>query len=177
LIPAGDAAVMPIVVRRGRSVAEPRSRLLRFERPPTVDPGATAIGRTAVEPDSRHELARLALDVVVRTSEPPAVPARWRTVPFGREVDRTRAQLGPIRSRESLATSYAREASIAATRPATVDGFSAPATPGPVRVAYAVRWLELGDGRSRPSWAAIVAGVVNDLVAAASRGDGPPELS
>jgi hypothetical protein len=28
-----------------------------------------------------------------------------------------------------------------------------PATPpGPVRVAYAIRWLELGDERLRPSW-------------------------
>jgi hypothetical protein len=177
LIPSLDASGMSIVVRRGRPVVEPRSRLLRFERPPTVDAATTAIGRPLAITDHQHELARLALDVVVRTSEPVTVPQRWRTVPFGSEVDRTRAQLGPIRSRESLATSYAREASIAATRPATVDGFSAPATPGPVRVAYAVRWLELGDGRSRPSWAAIVAGVVNDLVAAASRGDGPPELS
>jgi hypothetical protein len=171
LIPAGDAAVMPIVVRRGRSVAEPRSRLLRFERPPTVDPGATAIGRTAVEPDSRHELARLALDVVVRTSEPPAVPARWRTVPFGREVDRTRAQLAPIRSRDALARSFEREASIAATRAAdSRSGSAAPAPPGPVRVAYAVRWLELGDRRARPSWTAIVSGVAGDLAAAVGGG-------
>ena len=34
---------MPIVVRRGRPTAEPRSRLLRFERPTGLAPGATAI--------------------------------------------------------------------------------------------------------------------------------------
>ena len=162
---------MSIVVRRGRPVVEPRSRLLRFERPPTVDPVATAIGRPLAITDHQHELARLALDVVVRTSEPITVPPCWKTVPFGNEVDRTRAQLGPIGSRESLATSYAREASIAVTRAATIDGFSVPSTPGPVRVAYAVRWLELGDGRSRPSWTAILSGVVNDLVAAAAARD------
>ena len=161
---------MPIVVRRGRPVAEPRSRLLRFERPPTVDAAVTAIGRTSVQPDSRHELARLALDVVVRTSEPQTVPAQWRTVPFGREVDRTRAQLGPIRSREALARSFEREASIAVTRWASPDHVVA-MPPGPVRVAYAVRWLELGDDRTRPSWTAIVSGVVRDLVAAVGAGD------
>jgi hypothetical protein len=162
---------MPIVVRRGRPVAEPRSRHLRFERPPTVDAAEAAIGRTPVQPDSRHELARLALDIVVRTSEPQAVPARWRTVPFGREVDRTRAQLGPIRSRDALARSFGREASIAVTRSAATEPAATPLTPGPVRVAYAVRWLELGDGRERPSWTAIVAGVERDLVAAVAGGD------
>lgn len=153
---------MSIVVRRGRPVAEPRSRLLRFERPPTIDAAATAVGTPRTAPDDGHELARLALDVVVRTSEPLTVPARWKTDPFGREVDRTRAQLGPISTRDALAASFAREASIAVTRVA--PGQEAPVTLGPVRVAYAVRWLELGDGRERPSWAAIVAGVVDDLI-------------
>ncbi len=162
---------MPIVVRRGRPVAEPRSRLLRFERPPTVDAAATAIGTTPLQPDSRHELARLALDVVVRTSEPQTVPAQWRTVPFGREVDRTRAQLVPIRSREALARSFEREASVSVTRLIGSEVPAAPVTPGPVRVAYAVRWLELGDDRDRPSWTAIVSGVVIDLVAAVRKGD------
>ncbi len=162
---------MPIVVRRGRPVAEPRSRLLRFERPPTVDVAATTIGTTALQPDSRHDLARLALDVVVRTSEPQTVPPRWRTVPFGREVDRTRAQLVPIRSREALARSFEREASVSVTRLVGSDLPAAPVTPGPVRVAYAVRWLELGDDRDRPSWTAIVSVVVVDLVAAVRKGD------
>ena len=163
---------MSIVVRRGRPVAEPRSRLLRFERPPTVDAAATAIGRPLASPDDRHELARLALDVVVRTSEPMSVPDQWRTVPFGREVDRTRAQLAPIRSRDALTRSFGREASIAVPRGAATGAREGMA-PGPVRVAYAVRWLELGDERFRPSWSAIVAGVVSDLMAAVLDGDDP----
>jgi hypothetical protein len=147
---------MPIVVRRGRPVAEPRSRLLRFERPSPIDAVATTIGNLPSEPDPRHELARLALDLVVRTAEPADLPARWRTFPFGQEVDRTRAQLDPIRSRATLIASFSREASIAATRGALETGLPA----GPVRVAYAIRWLELGDGRTRPPWPSIVAGPV-----------------
>jgi hypothetical protein len=169
LIAGPDDPGMSIVARRGRVVAEPRSRLLRFERPVPVVVAAGTIGSSIpaavdVDPDDpRHELARLALDLVVRTSEPLSLPLRWATVPFGREVDRTRAQLAPIRTRAALATSFSREASVAVTR------FAEPAPlmpPGPVRVAYAIRWLELGDDRSRPAWASIANGVVADLAAA-----------
>ena len=162
---------MPIVVRRGHVTAEPRSRLLRFERPTGVAAAATAVGHST-EPDLRRELARLALDLVVGTAEPADLPRRWTTDPFGAEVDRTRAQLAPIRSRTALLNSYAREASIAVTRaPATGDA-GLPA--GPVRVAYAIRWLELGDGRPRPSWAAFVAGTA-DLVASVVGADPAPD--
>ena len=152
---------MSIVARRGRVAVEPRSRLLRFERPSNGVVAAGPVG-TAIDPDDlRHELGRLALDLVLRTSEPLRLPERWTRTPFGREVDRTRAQLAPIQTRTALAGSFSREASVAATR-------SAPLTPadppGPVRVAYAIRWLELGDGRARPDWARITKGVVGDLV-------------
>ena len=159
---------MPIVVRRGHVIAEPRSRLPRFERPSPAAPAATPVGIDPGPPDLRHELARLALDVVVRTSEPIDLPHRWRGFAFAREVDRTRAQLAPIRTRRALLTSFAREASIVVSAPTEVDG-APPAgalPPGPVRVAYAIRWLELGDGRPRPSWAAFVAGPV-EIVSAA----------
>jgi hypothetical protein len=162
LITPLDTLGMPIVVRRGRPVAEPRSRLLRFERPSTVDAAATAIGASAAEPDERHELARLALDLVVRTAEPIDAPQRWLTPAFAAEVDRTRAQLAPIRTRDALLASFRREASISATRGNMLDGRPA----GPVRVAYAIRWLELGDGRGRPVWASILAGAARDLTSA-----------
>jgi hypothetical protein len=55
---------------------------------------------------------------------------------FSREVDTIRVHLGPIRSRASLAASFEREA----TR---IEA---------VRLAYAIRWLELGDGIARPPW-------------------------
>ena len=157
---------MSIVARRGRVVAEPRSRLLRFERPTTVATAAGAVGSFVEPDDPRHELARLALDLVVRTSEPMTIPRQWTTVPFTREVDRTRAQLGPIRSRVALAASFTREASVAASRP---EPSASPTPPGPVRLAYAIRWLELGDDRPRPDWSSIINGVVRDLVAAVAR--------
>lgn len=160
---------MPIVVRRGRVVAEPRSRLLRFERPSTVTAAAGAVGTPSTGPDPRHELARLALDVVVRTAAPIDVPTSWLRPGFALEVDRTRAQLAPIRTRKGLMTSFAREASIAATR--VPPGLAATASaaqppPGPIRVAYAIRWLELGDGRPRGPWAGIVRGSLVDVDAA-----------
>ena len=152
---------MSIVARRGRVAVEPRSRLLRFERPSIGVASAGPVG-TCIEPDDpRHELGRLALDLVLRTSEPLRLPERWTRTPFGREVDRTRGQLAPIRTRAALAASFSREASVAATRLAPLT----PADPpGPVRVAYAIRWLELGDGRPRPDWLTITKGVVGDLV-------------
>jgi hypothetical protein len=152
---------MSIVARRGRVAVEPRSRLLRFERPSNGVAAGGPVG-TFVEPDDpRHELGRLALDLVLRTSEPLRLPERWTRTTFGREVDRTRGQLAPIRTRAALAASFSREASIAATRSAPLS----PADPpGPVRVAYAIRWLELGDGRPRPGWSTITKGVVGDLI-------------
>jgi hypothetical protein len=160
-----DAPAMPIVIRRGHVTAEPRSRLLRFDRPAGDGVAATAIGQPPA-PDLRHELARLALDLVVRTAEPADIPRRWTTPAFGLEVDRTRAHLAPIRTRAALLNSFSREASIAATRGGEASDLPA----GPVRVAYAIRWLELGDGRCRPSWAAFLGGTV-DLVASVVRAE------
>ena len=131
---------MTIVVHRGRVIAEPRHRSLRFDRVAPTGPISDAAG----------DLARIALDVVVRAVDPATLPPRWSTHAFAREVAAVRAQLAPIRSRRSLVDSFGREAAVAATTmPPTIDP---PEPPGPVRVAYAVRWLELGDDRLRPSW-------------------------
>lgn len=165
---------MPIVVRRGRVVAEPRSRLLRFDRPSTATTASGAVGVPVAGEDPRHELARLALDVVIRTAAPIEVPASWLRPGFAMEVDRTRAQLAPIRTRKGLLASFSREASIAATRVPPGLATTMPAgqpppaqpPPGPVRVAYAIRWLELGDGRPRGSWAGIVRGSLVAVAAA-----------
>jgi hypothetical protein len=171
LIGRRDDAGMSIVARRGRVVAEPRSRLLRFERPAAPVVAAGAIGRPAgpassIDPDDpRHELARLALDLVVRTSEPIQLPSRWLGAAFGREVERTRAQLVPVRSRSVLASSFSREASVAVSRLSPLPGAM---PPGPVRVAYAIRWLELGDDRPRPGWSSITKGAAADLAGLAA---------
>jgi hypothetical protein len=138
---APSLAIMTVVVRRGRVTAEPRHRSIRFDR-------FAPVGSRS---EAARDLARIALDVVVRAIEPASLPRRWSTHAFAREVAAVRAQLAPIRSRRSLAESFGREAAVAATIiPPSVD----PAEPpGPVRVASAIRWLELGDDRIRPSWA------------------------
>lgn len=153
---------MSIVARRGRVIAEPRSRLLRFDRS-SIGTAATAAVDHSDAFDPRHELARLALDVVVRTAEPACLPRRWSTAAFGREVDRTRTQLAPIHSRDGLIASFSREGSIAVT---TLAPLSPTEPPGPVRVAYAIRWLELGDDRLRGPWSALVEGPVREVAAA-----------
>ena len=105
--------------------------------------------------------------MIVQAARPKRMPPRWRTPSFAREVGAVRGQLGPIRSRPALAASFSRDAAIAATTPpaianATASSASARAlgldAPGPVRVAYAIRWLELGDGRERASWQAWLQG-------------------
>ena len=87
-----------------------------------------------------------------RLRDHPRDAGPWGEPAFAREVDAIRRQLGPIRSHESLASSYEREAgALAAGQALSRAGtcrFDA------VRAAYAVRWAELGDGRPRPPWSA-----------------------
>jgi hypothetical protein len=133
-------AAMTIVTPRKRVTARPRHRPLGFDR--IVPP--------ALARDDGRDLARIALDVVVRSLDPASIPPRWSTRAFGREVALVRAQLAPILSRKALAESFRREAAVAAT--ATPSSVEPPEPPGPVRGAYAIRWLELVDDRIRPNW-------------------------
>jgi hypothetical protein len=77
---------------------------------------------------------------------------------LAREVAIVRAHLAPLASRTALAGSYGREAFHRA-RPAThgeldqrADHLRVTAT----RIAYAIRWLELGDGIERPRWPSLL---------------------
>ena len=89
----------------------------------------------------------------------------WGAPAFAREVEAVRSQLAPIRDRRGLAASYGREAfrmrdavALAAKRAADPAAPAAPAGGAalrPSRVAYAVRWLELGDGIARPRWTSL----------------------
>jgi hypothetical protein len=81
-------------------------------------------------------------------------PPRWFAPSFGREVALVRAHLAPIRTRESLAGSFGREA----FHGLAPGGTDAALANGAVRVAYALRWLELGDGQLRPSWRELLDG-------------------
>jgi hypothetical protein len=105
--------------------------------PPTLSP-----------PPAERALPLDALAVVLRLRRSP-LPPRWSAPAFVRSVDLVRTHLAPIRGRGALAQSFSREA---------FHGMSAPGLPdldeSPVRVAYAIRWLELGDGVARPAWRA-----------------------
>ena len=91
----------------------------------------------------------LALDSVRlrrRLRDPARRPDRWSEPTFRREIDVVRAHLAPLRSRKALAASYGREAFHTSIDHAAGD------EPGAVRLAYALRWLELGDGDVNAIW-------------------------
>jgi hypothetical protein len=138
--------LLPTVERRRR----PNHRLgggAPVERVPEVR-------APAFEPSSpSRALAVVALAVLRRIGRPEARPTRWTSPGFAREVDLVRLHLAPIRSRPVLAASFGREA-FHGHGCVGSDGASAPT---PVTVAYAIRWLELGDGAARPGWAAWLA--------------------
>ena len=154
-----DRGVMPIVARQPGPgpTAESRSG----DEPSIGDmapPGALLPSGGA--PPSAPALAphrALALDalLVLRTlRDRPRDAGFWGEPAFAREVDLVRRHLAPIGSRRGLAASFSREAfqGPAIRRSPDLDGFR------PVRIAYAVRWLELGDGRRRPAWSDLVTG-------------------
>ena len=79
-------------------------------------------------------------------------PAGWADAAFAREVELVRCHLAPLRNRRSLTASFGREA----FQTLDLNG-SRPRPLGPTRAAYAIRWLELGNGASLPTWARLMA--------------------
>jgi hypothetical protein len=94
-------------------------------------------------------------------------PVAWSRPGFAREVDLIRTHLQPIRKRQVLAASFAREAFHAGH----ASGGSAPPGVGPVAVAYAIRWLELGDRVERPRFEAWLAESASGPVRLPANGD------
>src|SRR5262249_15187264 len=96
--------------------------------------------------------------IVRRLHDHPRDAGLWGEPAFAWEVDRVRRQLAPIVSRRALASSFAREAfRTAPTAPAARAAVPLePGSIGPVHCAYAIRWLELGDGAPRPGWSGFV---------------------
>lgn len=76
-----------------------------------------------------------------------AAGRRWAAVAFAREVEGIRRHLAPISEPGVLLSSFGREA--VHLRTAVAAG-AAPATP--IRVAYAIRWIELVTGLRLPDW-------------------------
>ena len=117
-----------------------------------LPPGGAPAPAPALTP--QRALALDALHVLRYLRGTAVAEAVWSDVSFGRQVEATRRQLAPIRTRSGLAASFGREAFHVRRAGLDVDhGDAAMAgTLGPVRLAYALRWLELGDGRPRPPW-------------------------
>jgi hypothetical protein len=95
----------------------------------------------------------LAVDAfrLIRALRDPAMrPDRWAQPAFGAEVELVRRHLAPVRSRQTLAASYGREAfHVVISRGERDD-------PSPIRLAYALRWMELRDGATGPSWQSLL---------------------
>jgi hypothetical protein len=86
-------------------------------------------------------------------------PEPWSDEAFAREADLVRRHLAPLRNRRSLTASFSREAFHALE----LDPFERMPL-GPIRAAYAIRWLELGSGAHLPAW-------TNLLLAARTRSE------
>ncbi len=97
-------------------------------------------------PAPARALALDALRLLRRLRDPARRSDRWAQPTFRREIELVRAHLAPLRSRKALAASYGREAFHLVIDDAALDD------PGAVRLAYALRWLELGDGDIDPIW-------------------------
>lgn len=131
---------------------------------PALQPGALlpsgGVLTIAPVPAPHRALALDALAIVRTLRDRPRDAGPWGEPAFAWEVDRIRRQLAPIATRRALASSYAREAFRNLTAPGiagpSAGKFRDPGTIGPVRLAYTVRWLELGDGAPRPGWSGFV---------------------
>jgi hypothetical protein len=82
--------------------------------------------------------------------DPTHWPALWTQPAFGAEVERCRRHISTLTTQEALAAAYDADV-YAATRRSPEH-----AERSPIRVAYALRWLELLDGATGPSWPAMV---------------------
>jgi hypothetical protein len=113
-----------------------------------LSPGTPTLQASAPAP--ARALALDALRVTRLLHDPSRRPERWEQPGFGAEVEQIRRHLAPVRTRQSLAASYGREAfHLALTRSDHAD-------PSPTRLAYALRWLELRDGATGPSWQSLL---------------------
>jgi hypothetical protein len=146
---------MPIRERQPETDDHATSHRAEVRRPGELEGGMHALrpgallspGPPTLQPPVPAPARALALDALLLIGllrDPARRPARWQPASFGAEVERIRRHLAPVRSRQTLAASYGREAFHFA--PARQDR----ADPTAVRLAYALRWLELRDGVAAP---------------------------
>ncbi len=89
------------------------------------------------------------LDAVAILQGPPgrAEAARWASRVFATQVGLIRRHLAPITEPGLLVSSFGREAAHARAAGAAIN-----AVRSPVRVAYALRWIELVTEMRLPDW-------------------------
>jgi hypothetical protein len=109
-----------------------------------------ALRAPAPVPAPARALALDALRVSRALRDPARRPVRWAQRAFGEEVELVRRHLAPFQTRKSLAASFGREAFHVVPTAAERDD------PSPIRLAYALRWMELGDGATGPSWTSLL---------------------
>jgi hypothetical protein len=152
---------MPTRQRQPETIDHLTPHRVPVARPGSADGGISAMGPgvllspaapslPASVPAPARALALDALRVTRLLRDPARRPARWNQPAFAAEVEVIRRHLAPVRTRRTLAASYGREAFHLA--PARTDR----ADPNPTRLAYALRWLELRDGATGPSWQALL---------------------
>ena len=148
---------MPMVVREPgpHQTAVPRSGRVPAIGRSSPPEGLLPSGGTsapAPAPAPHRALALDALRLRRGLRYPLRRPERWTDAAFGREVELIRRHLAPLRNRRSLTASFEREAfhRLAFEPPASLPL-------GPIRAAYAIRWLELGSGAGLPTWSSLLA--------------------
>jgi hypothetical protein len=151
----------PLIMTIGDRQPETTQHTVGFVRHGRIDDGMHAQGpgvllspgTPTLQPSAPAPARALALDALRVTRllhDPSRRPERWEQPGFGAEVEQIRRHLAPVRTRQSLAASYGREAfHLALTRSDHAD-------PSPTRLAYALRWLELRDGATGPSWQSLL---------------------
>lgn len=128
---------MPLVARRTSEPSngsEPSAELLPSD----------GVSDRARPPAPARALAAEALRLRRRLATGAPLPAAWSSDSFLCEVALVRAHLSAARTRAVLAASYGQEAFHTALQRDDV--------PGPVRVAYAMRWLELDPSVAGEPW-------------------------
>jgi hypothetical protein len=105
---------------------------------------------TQVALEHERALAIDALRLGRLLKEPAMWPRRWAEPAFGAEVERCRRHVADLTTHDSLASAYAYDVFERLT------GGRGDAQVSPIRVAYALRWLELQEDAIGPAWPAMV---------------------
>lgn len=108
------------------------------------------LSRTHAAVEHERALAVDALRVGRLLGEPSLWPSRWTEPAFGAEVERCRRHVADLTTQDALATAYEHDVFERLT------GGRGDADASPIRVAYALRWLELQEDSIGPAWPAMV---------------------